>query len=345
MSHTESLPVRLALLLASALLIGPAFAQKAKPIQNPDPRVQSYLAEHAGEIARLRTAAEDGAVDVEARRRALQQLSLVSEDDVLSVAAGLVTDPSPQISEDAVRLLSNSVVMAGHGTSDDDAAHHDSASPWSSYVNAQHKQARDALNVAASRNPSSNSGLMALKSLVQLSEDGSIDQVRKAAASGAISQAQAVRLCGQSQSNDGRACLIDFLDNGSLEGRVAAIGVLGSKPSDRAMVRNKIFLNNRAEPALRVAAAQVLSSYDPSFSTYGLAVTSDPQTPPDLFAATLESYAASAQAIGKLDSAQWLFIKKALDNKLEAVMGDKSKGADPQPLEALKEAFKTRPHT
>jgi hypothetical protein len=291
----------------------------------------------------LRKVAEDQTASIDARRNALRQLSILSEDEVLLTAAKLIADPAPQLKSEAVELLSSSVVMAGHGNqgpSPDDHGVPSSSSPWSTYVRSQHEFVRDALRTATQIAPPETQ-LIALRALVQFADEGAIDLVKQASASGAISQTQAVQICGLAANNDGRACLIDFLDTGSIEGRIAAVNVLGSIPSNRSMVRNKVFLNDQAQPSLRAAAADVLGIYDPSFASYALTITSDPKTPPLLYAATLRSYAANVQEAGKLDAAQRSVIRRAVENKLQSAQDRGGfQGSDLKPLSDLLEKFR-----
>src|SRR4051812_32550409 len=99
-------------------------AQEPRLMRNPDPRVQAYLAQHADEISRLRSVAEDQTNRTETRRDALQKLSIISEDEVLPTAAKLIADPAPQLRSAAVELLTSSIVMAGHGNQGSPADHH-----------------------------------------------------------------------------------------------------------------------------------------------------------------------------------------------------------------------------
>jgi hypothetical protein len=203
-------------------------------------------------------------------------------------------------------------------------------------VNAEHGIVRNALR-AATKDPRPQISLTALKSLVRLSDEVAINAVPEAVSKGQITEAQAVSICAQSVSDLGRACVLDYLENGSPDGKTAAIGVLGSLPSVRPMIRNKIFLNSNADPKLRSAAADVLAVYDPSFTSYALTVTADPKVPTDVYASTLKSYALSAQLSGKLDSAQWATIKEALDNKLTAVESDPVHSQDKNASKVLRD--------
>jgi hypothetical protein len=322
-------PVRhfqfLALLAASTLLGGFVSAWGQEPhILNPDPRIQKYLSDNADLIRRLQNIVENPGADANDRKAALSQLGLISEDVGVEVAAKLVNDPSHEISQAAVAVLSNATVMAGHGDAGTDhlaADHQTLESPWARYVNAEHRIVRNALR-AATKDPRPQIALSALKSLVRLSDEVAIKAVPEAVNKGQITEAQAVSICAQSVSDLGRACVLDYLDHGSPDGKTAAIGVLGSLPSVRPMIRNKIFLNSNADPKLRSAAAEVLAVYDPAFTSYALTVTADPKVSPDVYASALKSYARSAQLSGKLDSAQWSTIKEALENKLTAVESD-----------------------
>jgi len=312
-------------------------------MRNPDPRVQAYLAQHGEEIGRLRKLAEDQTASTETRRDALRQLSIISEDEALLTAAKLVAGPAPQLKPEAVELLTSSIVMAGHGNQGPSADHHGMSpgtSAWSTYIQSQHELVRNALRTATQVAPPETK-LVALKALVQFGDKGAVELVKKESATGAISQTQAVQICGQAASNEARACLLDFLDTGSIEARIATVNVLGSIPSNRSIIRNKIFLNDQAQPSLRAAAADVLGTYDPSFATYALTITSDPKTPPLVYAATLRSYAANAKEAGKLDAAQRSVIRRALENKLQAAQeSDVSRGADVTPLKDLLETFR-----
>jgi hypothetical protein len=332
---------QLVALLAAGTMLGSLLSAwgQEPPILNPDPRIQKYLSDNADQIRRLQSIVENQSADAKDRKTALSQLGLISEDVGVEVAAKLVNDPSQEIARAAVDVLSNATVMAGHGDAATDhqaADRHALETPWARYVNAEHDVVRSALRTAI-RDPRPAIALTALKSLVRLSDEAAIKAVPEAVNKGQITEAQAVSICAQSIGDLGRACVLDYLDHGAPEGKTAAIGVLGSLPSVRPMIRNKIFLNSNADPKLRSAAADVLAVYDPSFTSYALTVTADPKVPADVYASTLKSYARSAQLSGKLDSAQWATIKEALDNKLIAVEGDPVHSQDKNASKALRD--------
>jgi hypothetical protein len=333
--------IRLLALVAAGAMLGAlssVWGQEPR-ILNPDPRIQKYLSDNADQIRRLRNIVENHDASTEDRKAALSQLGLISEDAGVEVAAKLVNDPSQGMARAAVDVLSNATVMAGHGDAGTDhqaADHQTRESPWAQYVNAEHRVVRNALRTA-SKDPRPEIALSALKSLVRLSDEVAIKAVPEAVSKGQITEVQAVSLCAQSVGDLGRACVLDYLDHGSPDGKTAAIGVLGSLPSVRPMIRNKIFLNSNADPKLRSAAADVLAVYDPSFTSYALTVTADPKVPSDVYASTLKSYARSAQLSGKLDSAQWATIKEALDNKLTAVENDPAYSQDKNASKVLRD--------
>jgi hypothetical protein len=333
--HYQLLALLAGTMLGSFL---PAWGQEPH-ILNPDPRIQKYLIDNAGQIRDLQSVVENQGADAKDRKTGLSQLALISEDVAVVVAAKLVNDPSSELAQAAVDLLSNATVMAGHGDAgtDHQAADHQAfESPWAQYVKAEHDIVRNALR-AATKDPRSEIALTALKSLVRLSDEVAIKAVPGAVSKGQITDAQAVSICAQSAGDLGRACILDYLDHGSPDGRAAAIGVLGSLPSVRPMIRNKIFLNSNADPKLRSAAADVLALYDPSFTSYALTVTADPKVSAEVYASTLKSYALSAQLSGKLDSAQWATIKQALDNKLTAVESDPAHSQDKNASKVLRD--------
>jgi HEAT repeat protein len=310
-------------------------------VLNPDPRIQDYVSRNATQILQLQSIVENRGADVKDRMTALSQLSLISEDVGVEVAAKLVNDPSQDMARAAVDVLSNATVMAGHGGgSSHQVGDHQPASPWAQYVNAEHDVVRTALR-AATKDPRPEVAVTALKSLVRLSDDAAIRAVPEAVNKGQIAEEEAVSICAQSDSDLGRACVLDYLDHGSPDGKRAAVSVLGSIPSVRSMIRNKIFLNSNADPKLRSTAAEVLAVYDPSFTSYALTVTADPKVPPEVYASTLKNYALSAQLSGKLDSAQWAAIKEALDNKVKAVESDPLHSQGTIILRALRDKFST----
>jgi hypothetical protein len=338
--HRQTRQYQLLALLLVCTTLG-SNSGRAQEVRNPDPRIQAYVRDSAGRIRELRNIIENQGAEIQDRRAALSQLGLISEDVAVDVAAKLVNDPAQEVALAAVDVLSNATVMAGHGDvpSDHHGVDHPSfETPWMKYVKAEHEIVRSALRAAA-RDARPQIALTALKSLVRLSDEVAIKDVTEAASRGEITEAAAVSICAQSASDLGRACVIDFLDHGSLDGKIAAIGVLGSLPSARPVIRNKIFLNSNADPKLRSAAADVLSIYDPSFTSYALTVTADPKIPTEVYASALKGYAVGAHLGGKLDSAQWTAIKEALDNKLKAVEGDPN--TDSTTLRNLRDKFST----
>ncbi|ARP67092.1 MULTISPECIES: HEAT repeat domain-containing protein [Mesorhizobium] len=331
-------------LVSAWLLAAPCLAQLGQP-PNPDPRVRAYLLENAGEIERLRVTAANTNFDPGTRSKALEGLALISEDAALPVAAELVTDPVEDVRKSAVGILANSVVMAGHDAGNHDPAMHP-GTIWGSYVQNQHKVALDALRLAT-RQSRSEAGMLALKTLVRSSAEEASPLLAEALANGAVTPKQAAELCTQAPEARSRACLLDFLDKGPAEARLAAVAVLGSIPGDRPLIRNKIFLNDQAEPALRAAAAQVLGQYDPTFTSYALTVATDPNTPSLVYAAAVRNYAQSAESAGKLDAAQWAALKRALQNKLKAAQETDAltrSNLNAPPLQELNQMFnKGRP--
>ena len=320
-----------ALMIGAGVVMSEQTFAQSDPIANPDPRLQSYYRENADEIRRLQKVVEDKNAPVDQRKKALQELAFKFEDVALPLAAGLVSDPAIDLARDAVSLLSNSVVLANHG--DQGAASHAgdhqsaSVSPWSKYTAAQHDLARDALRNAMS---DSRSDIRAagLRGLLPLSDEVALKLVQEGAQKGEITDTQAVRLCAQAISNSGRSCVLGYLNDGSSDAKTAAIDVLGSIPTYRPMVRNKIFFNSSGDPKVRAAAATVLSRYDPLFTTYALTVTADPKTPPEVYTSTLEGYARSAAALGKLDSVQRFAIDKALTNYKVQLQSEPLKNAE-----------------
>jgi hypothetical protein len=313
-----------ALAVAGSLLAaGPALAQSA-PIANPDVRLQSYYRENAAEITRLQGIVENATADEDQRKKALGELAFKFEDAALPLAAKLVNDPAPGLASDAVNLLSNSVVMANH---DDHAGNHPpdtTLSPWSKYVAAQHELARDALRNGLA-DPRPDIRATSLRALLTLSDEVALKSVQESARKGELTDAEAVRLCAQAVSNPGRSCVFGYLSEGSPDAKVAAIDVLGSIPTYRPLVRNKIFFNTNADPKTRSAAADVLSRYDPSFMNYALTVTADPKTPPEVYTSALEGFARSASSQGKLDSVQRNAIDTAVTNYKVLLLADPQK--------------------
>ncbi len=315
--------------------------QDGVQLQNPDSRVQSYLEGQREKISQLEATIASKDAEVQERKKAFLELTMISDESALRVAGDLVHDDSLEIAQEAVAVLSNEIVLT--------SAQHMSTteignSSSLTYSRKRFKAAIAALQ-AASVDARSQVRLPALKSLVRISDQDAIDSLRKAAIGSEISQPEAVRICAQAASNFGKACVMDFLNSGSLEGKTAAISVLGSMPSERSMIRNKIFLNSSAEPKLRSAAANVLSSYDPKFSSYAFSVIADPQLPTEVYASTLKGFAISTQADGKLDAAQWVTIKEALNHKIQAVEKTKlqSDSDDLKVLRGLQKSFLSAP--
>lgn len=301
----------------SCLVASPIFAQSA-PV-NPDPRLEAYYRDNAGEIDRLRASVTDEKLPVEQRRKALADLAFKYEDAALTLAAKLVNDPATDLARDAVALLSNSVVMADHGdksaaTHSGDHKNEPTASAWSRYIAAQHNLAREALR-SAIKDSRSDIRAVGLQGLLPLSDETALKFVQERAEKGDFTDAQAVRLCAQALSNAGRSCVLGYLDKGSVEAKTAAVDVLGSIPTYRPMVRDKIFFSTTADPKVRAAAAEALSRYDPSFLNYALSIAIDPKTPREVFKSAVEGFARSSQAQGKWNSVQ----KTAIDNAAKNV--------------------------
>jgi hypothetical protein len=284
------------------------------PKSNPDPRVRAYYQKYEGEIARLRSIAENGDSPVAERTRAFQELILSFKDVAFLSAAKLVKDRSTPIARQAVEVLSSAIGMGSHADATKD--HQEQASMASDYVGKQENVARQALREAI-KDPRPEVGSPARQALLPLSDEAAIASVKEAVKSGALPGPEGVRLCAQAASDRGRGCVLDFLSEGSPETKAAAVNVLGSIPHYRPLVRDKIYLASAADPKLRAAAANVLAHYDPAFLTYGLTVAVDPKVPAEVYAAAVNGYAISARAQGKYDSAQGAVVMRALGNKLE----------------------------
>ncbi|MBB5663868.1 hypothetical protein GGE68_002058 [Rhizobium leguminosarum] len=284
--------------------------------QNPDKRLDVYLQENLKEVQRLQAIALNFDAMGPDRISALNDLAFISEEAGVKLAADLADDKSQEVALAAIELLANSLVMAGHATVQPSDHTSDHGNPWSQYVRGQHQLAIDALR-AAIDDPREAIKNAARLTLVRGSDDKAIASVQQDAKVGKLGQEAAVQICAQAISTLGRACLVDFLNEGSIEGKIAATKILGATETDQPVVRDKIFLNSNADERLRSAAAETLARYDKSFPTYGLIVTLDPTTPPDLFAASLRAYATRAAEDGTLDGAQWNAIKRALDHKIQ----------------------------
>lgn len=318
--------------LAALAVVGSLFAAgpvSAQPtlIANPDVRLQSYYRENAAEIKRLQDIVENASAAEDQRKKALGELAFKFEDASLPLAAKLVSDPATGLASDAVNLLSNSIVMANHGDHTGNHPPDTTLSPWSNYVTAQHEIARDALRKALT-DPRPDIRAISLRGLLSLSDEVALKSVQERAKKGELTDAEAVRLCAQAVSNPGRACVFGYLTDGSSDAKVAAVDVLGSIPSYRPLVRNKIFFNTNADPKTRSAAAEVLSRYDPSFMNYALTVTADPKTPPEVYTSALAGFARSASSQGKLDSVQRDAIGNAVTNYKVLLQAEPLKNAE-----------------
>jgi hypothetical protein len=283
----------------------------AGQVAHPDPRVRAFEESNRSRIEELSSRALSTAAGADERSAALRDLALLSESEAISAAARLVKDPAPEVALSAVRLLDSSVVLMDH-------SHLDHASVWSKYVHSQHELAVQALGAAA-RDGRPQIRIAALKPLVRLGVPAAADLVRSAVSSRLLTDVEGVKLCAQGNNVVTRACLIDFLNSGSVAGKIAAVHELGATEAERPFIRNKILLNTKAEPPLRAAAAEVLGKYDPEFSRYALVITADPTTPPIVWSKVLQAHAAQADATGKLDSAQRANLLRAVESKLKSV--------------------------
>jgi hypothetical protein len=308
----------------------------AAAVVHPDPRVQQYLNENSTEISALSKRASNTGLAPGQRMAALKSLGLISEDAAIEVAAKLVKDASSEVAQGALSVLDASLVMTANGGAH---ASHDQETPWGKYTAAQHEVARTGIRTAAS-DKRADVRWAAVRSLVRQSDDTAVAMVRESESRHEITQTEAVNLCAQGQSDLFRACILDFLNEGSEEGQKAAIGKLGAIPSSRPMIRSKIFFNNNAAPALRIAAADVLGKFDPKFPQYAVSVMADPATPTDVWSGTMRAFADSADANNQLDAAQRQSILRAIENKRLAT--ESSRTGDRQSLNQLYEVIKSR---
>jgi hypothetical protein len=292
---------------------------------NLDAGSGAYYSEHKDEIRGLQRVIENRESPIEDRKQRFEELTARFKDIALPIAAKLVEDSSTDLALKAVEVLSNALGIGSPGTGSPDRQTEPALSRAAISVERQ-QLARQALRGALA-DGRADVRSAARQALIPLSDEAAIRSVKEAAKNGEIPEPEAVRLCAEAPSPLGRACLLNYLAEGSPDGKAAAVRVLGSIPTYLSLVRDKIYLTSAADPKLRAVAAAVLSRFDPSFMTYGLTVTADPKTPPVLVAGALRGYIWSARAQGKYDAAQRAVLMEALKNRLVLMQG--SPGAEP----------------
>jgi hypothetical protein len=331
-----------ALIVLGCAVTAPVLARGAEPVSNPDPVLAAYYREHAGDIQRLQSIVENRAAPVSARQQALEDLSRDYHDSALASAAKIITDPATDIALRAIEELANSVVMSGSEGGDAHVAVAAVKSPAQAYHDSLHDLARNALRVALT-DPRPEVRKGALRALVPLSDEAALAAVQQSAKAGQIPETDAVKYCALATSKQGRACLINFLAEGSPAAKNVAVQYLGSIPSYQPLVRNKIFLSADTDPTLRATAAEVLGRYDPGYTNYALTVTLDPKTPPELFASAVKSYVQRVGAQGKLDFAQRTVIMRAVANYQEKLIKEDPDKNAPY-LKTLQDSLTTMGH-
>jgi hypothetical protein len=303
----------------------PADGKMGQLPTHPDPFLANYYQTNAAEIEKLRAVAVDVKRSADERLKALQTLRAKFPDPAVAVAAELVADKSEKIAALAVTLVTGAAAMSNHRAPDD--AH---ASPAMAYMMRKHELAKDALRKVVA-DPRATIRKPAASTLASLSDEKALEKIAAGAQAGVYNDAEAVKLYGLARTEASGKYLVKYLDPSKPAAiQAAAVRHLAESPRYRTQVRDTYLYNPKAPMEARVSAARVLAK-DPATATPLLA---NPQAPPELYEAVLDSYLQARGA--ELSPAQIEYLKKAVQNYRGAQPAAPLKGVEARLLKLQK---------
>jgi hypothetical protein len=225
------------------------------------------------EIRRLTAVALDKAKTDEDRMRAFAQLRLSFPHAALEPAIKLSKDPATAVAVQATRHLASVVVMMRHGAGH--SAQHDKQDAVALATEALRQLLLDDRKAVRE---------IAATSLTSMNDPAALDTISKAAESGKLASAEAVRYLTLSKTQVGAPYVEKILasEKGSDTAKVEAVGYLAPLPAYKATIRDKYLLKDEVPSVIRAKAASSLASSDAEFMTYGGPLAQNPKIPPEV---------------------------------------------------------------
>ena len=274
-----------------SIVCTPLAALEQSLVDHPDPATAKYYQQNTSKIDALREIVRnDPSSDV--RLKNLETLEVDFPDAAFNTATDLISDPVDAVALKVVEFISRSIVMSDHKMSDSDF------SPRLNYVMDKHMRGRVALRAVLSDKRKAVRNAAAL-ALAGLSDKEALEIIAREAADGLYSETEAVNLFALANPDIGGAYIEPYLAATSEKTQAAAVSYLGAYPAYQARIRDDIFRNPKKSDMLRAQAARTLKTYDSKFESYALAVTSDPNIAPQLYAETIKGYVDNVQSKGK----------------------------------------------
>jgi hypothetical protein len=296
----------LATIAMAASIAGAAVAQtSSEGIFAPEPGsdLAQFYEANAERVAELMNQARYG--ETAARLEALEELGTTYPDAALSVATELVKDDDKAVAVAAARLLADAIVMTDHTMSGQMPV-------GGAEIMQRSRVIRDALRPALS---DENDELRRTASaiLASLSDEQALAAIETNARKGIIPEVEAINYFALARPEIVTSYIEPYLDvRGAAQ--QSAVSYLGALPEYQPTVREEVLLNDGADVSSRVTAAEVLGQYDRDFSSYALAVTSDPVIPAAVYATIMSEYTANAaNNISNLTSATLEALEKSVD--------------------------------
>lgn len=292
------------------LQLGRSRAGEIELDPNPDSVREDYYRTYSKELQSLIDLVTDRKMSTQDRLRSFDEIRLRFRDAAVTVSMRLLKDESEEVAKTAAGLLASSIVMTDHRQFHGDTAH---LTEEQRYLIKRHNVAREALRATLKDNRQSVRSIAA-QALSSLSDEPGLDILESAAREGIYTDYEAVNYLGLADPDIAGDRIRVYLDRGSKNAQVAAVGYLAASTEYQSYVRERILLNRSISEDVRMEAAKVLGQYDQAFPTYALSLIRDMTQPEKVYTQILTSSFLRLEAEGKLDAVNTETYRKALQD-------------------------------
>ena len=275
----------------------------------PKPRTDEAAYLVANEPAIMSLAAQAKMGETDSRRAALETLANSYPEASLNLATELIKDSETAIATDSAKLLADTLAMTGSlamGTS-----MYAAGTPAKQWLDAAIANLREA--VADGRIEVRH---VAAGTLAALGDLATLDKIEECVEQGVVPALEAIDYFGLAPRDLGGKYMEKYLDSGSQEAKVAAVGYLGTVLNYQPRIRELILNNLQVDDVVLLMAAGVLSRYDKTFPSYALEVAGRSDLPRAVSDTVVRAYVSNALKIKKRNPVVWKMRVQAVDKAL-----------------------------
>lgn len=227
------------------------------------------------------------AADVAPSRDKADRLQALANSDYkasIDEALSLVSDSDTNVAVTAAGILADALVMSDHQMNSDLEL-----MPWQRKMMEDHTKVREGL-YGALNDQRQEVREIAATMLASLSDERALEIIDRQAQEGVYDDSEAVNYLGLARPQVSATYIIAYLEKGSDKAQESAVQYLGRNREFQSQVVDKVLMNDSSAIEVRRQAADLLSEYDPNFTTYAVELLRKADLPVEVYRSISEGY-------------------------------------------------------